>query len=182
MNFVKTDIPDVIIIEPRVFKDERGFFFESFNQKIFEENIMRVDFIQDNESKSTRGVLRGLHFQKPPYTQAKLVRCIQGEVLDVAVDMRKESPTYGKYVSVLLSEENKKQVFIPRGFAHGYIVLSEEALFAYKVDNVYAPKHDTGIQWNDPDLNIDWKIIEKDIILSEKDKNLGSLKEFDSPF
>ncbi len=179
MNFIKTNIEGLIIIEPKVFGDDRGYFFESFNQKEFEENVGKINFIQDNESKSSYGVLRGLHFQKPPFNQAKLVRCIQGEVLDVAVDLRKASKTYGKWESVLLTEDNKKQFFVPRGFAHGFVVLSEKATFAYKVDNWYAPTHDSGIAWNDPELNIDWKIDEESVILSGKDKLLKPLKEIE---
>lgn len=182
MDFIKTAIQEVVIIQPNVFGDNRGYFFESFNQKQFEENVIKTDFIQDNESKSSRGVLRGLHFQKPPYAQAKLVRCIQGAVLDVAVDIRVGSPTYGKHVAVELSEENKKQLFVPRGFAHGFVVLSDKAIFAYKVDNIYAPKYDCGIKWNDDFLKIDWKIDSKDVQLSEKDKALLFLNQLDSPF
>ncbi|MEQ3499765.1 dTDP-4-dehydrorhamnose 3,5-epimerase [Tenacibaculum sp. SSH1-16] len=182
MNFIKTEIPEVVIIEPKVFGDHRGYFFESFNQKEFEENIKRISFLQDNESKSKRGVLRGLHFQKPPFAQAKLVRCIQGEVVDVAVDIRVGSPTYGKHVAVVLSGENKRQLFVPRGFAHGFAVLSEEATFAYKVDNWYAPDHDCGIKWNDNNLQIDWKVMQEEVQLSEKDMVLTSLEELKSPF
>ncbi len=182
MVFTKTDIPEVVIIETKVFKDARGYFFESFNQKEFEENIGEINFLQDNESKSTKGVLRGLHFQKPPFAQAKLVRCIKGRVIDVAVDIRVGSPTYGQHVAVELSEENKKQLFVPRGFAHGFAVLSEEAIFAYKVDNWYAPEYDSGIQWNDNDLRIDWRIELDEVQLSEKDKVLTSFKELKSPF
>nr|WP_299034134.1 dTDP-4-dehydrorhamnose 3,5-epimerase [uncultured Tenacibaculum sp.] len=177
MIFTKTAIPEVVIIEPKVFGDHRGYFFESFNQKEFEENIGEINFVQDNESKSTFGALRGLHFQKPPYAQAKLVRCIQGKVLDVVVDVRKHSSSYGKHIAVELSEENKKQVFIPRGFAHGFVTLSEEAIFAYKVDNWYAPEYDAGIIWNDPTLNIDWEINPEDVILSLKDQQLPTFKE-----
>ncbi len=182
MIFTKTEISGVVIIEPKIFRDERGCFFESFNQKEFEENIQEINFIQDNESKSTKGVLRGLHFQTPPYTQAKLVRCIQGKVLDVAVDIRKNSLTYGKHVAVELSEENKKQLFIPKGFAHGFIVLSETAIFAYKVDNIYAPQCDSGILWNDETLNINWKINDDEVVLSSKDEKLSSFIALDSPF
>ncbi len=182
MNFINTDIEGLVIIEPKVFGDDRGYFFESFNQNLFEKNIGKVDFVQDNESKSSYGVLRGLHFQKPPFNQAKLVRCIEGEVLDVVVDLRKESPTFGKWESVLLTGKNKKQFFIPRGFAHGFAVLSETAIFAYKVDNWYAPEYDSGISWDDPELNIDWKLEEKDVLLSEKDRKLGMLSEIESPF
>ncbi len=181
MNFIKTEIEGLTIIEPRVFGDSRGYFFESFNQKQFEENIGPINFVQDNESRSSYGVLRGLHFQKPPYNQAKLVRCIEGEVLDVAVDLRKDSPTYGKHVSVVLSDENKRQFFVPRGFAHGFVVLSKSAIFSYKVDNWYAPEHDSGIAWNDPQLNIDWKIPLESILLSAKDKELKPMKETEIP-
>ncbi len=182
MDFIKTKIPGLVIIEPKVFGDNRGYFFESFNQKEFNENIGDCNFVQDNESRSSRGVLRGLHFQKPPFTQAKLVRCIQGKVADVALDIRKGSPTYGEYEVVVLSEENKRQLFVPRGFAHGFAVLSGEAIFSYKVDNWYAPTHDTGIMWNDKTLNIDWKIQDNEVMLSEKDKNLHLFDDFDSPF
>ncbi|CAL2088305.1 dTDP-4-dehydrorhamnose 3,5-epimerase [Tenacibaculum sp. 190524A02b] len=182
MNFIKTEIPEVIIIEPKIFGDHRGYFLESFNKEQFEENIHKINFVQDNESKSSRGVLRGLHFQKPPFAQAKLVRCIQGKVLDVAVDIRIGSPTYGRYVAVELSEENKRQLFVPRGFAHGYSVLSEEAIFAYKVDNKYAPEYDSGIIWNDSDLNIDWQLEIDEVKLSGKDEKLATLKELKSPF
>lgn len=182
MNFIKTEIPEVVILEPKVFGDHRGYFFESFNQEQFEENVVKTNFIQDNESKSSKGVLRGLHFQKPPFSQAKLVRCVKGKVLDVAVDIRVGSPTYGKHVAVELSEENKKQLFVPRGFAHGFIVLSEEAIFAYKVDNTYAPNYDSGIKWDDKDLNIDWILEGKDLQLSDKDLNLQYLKDIESPF
>lgn len=182
MNFIKTEIPELFIIEPKVFGDHRGYFFESYNQKQFEENVQITTFVQDNESKSNRGVLRGLHFQKPPFAQAKLVRCIKGKVLDVAVDIRVGSPTYGKHIAVELSEENKRQLFVPRGFAHGFAVLSEEAIFAYKVDNLYAPEHDSGIIWNDKDLGIDWRIDEGDVKLSAKDEKLSFLKDLNSPF
>ncbi|QXP74529.1 dTDP-4-dehydrorhamnose 3,5-epimerase [Tenacibaculum sp. AHE15PA] len=182
MIFTKTEIEGVVIIEPRVFKDERGYFFESFNQQKFNEQLGVVNFVQDNESKSVFGTLRGIHFQKPPFAQAKLVRCIQGKVLDVVVDIRKDSPTYGKHVAVELSEENKKQLFVPRGFAHGFVTLSEEAIFAYKVDNWYAPECDAGIIYNDTSLNIDWKINPKEIILSSKDTILESFENFETPF
>lgn len=182
MIFTKTEIPEVIIIEPKVFGDQRGYFFESFNQKEFKENIGNVNFVQDNESKSTYGVLRGLHFQQSPFAQAKLVRCIQGKVLDVVVDVRKNSPTYGKYIAVELSEENKKQLFIPRGFAHGFVTLSKEAVFAYKVDNWYAPEYDSGIIWNDTTLNIDWRIDIEDVIISSKDQQLSTFTELKTPF
>ncbi|CAM1373829.1 dTDP-4-dehydrorhamnose 3,5-epimerase [Tenacibaculum xiamenense] len=182
MEVIKTEIPDVVIIQPKIFGDHRGYFFESFNLKTFNEKVIKTDFVQDNESKSSRGVLRGLHFQKPPYAQAKLVRCIKGCVLDVAVDIRVGSPTYGKYVAIELSEENKQQLFVPRGFAHGYSVLSEEAIFAYKVDNWYAPEYDSGIRWDDTDLGIDWKLEMEEVKLSEKDSNLLGLKDLESPF
>lgn len=182
MNFIKTEIPEVVIIEPKVFGDDRGYFFESFNQKEFEENIGKIDFVQDNESKSSRGVLRGLHFQKPPFNQAKLVRCIEGEVLDVAVDLRKDSKTYKKYVAINLSGENKRQLFVPRGFAHGFVVLSEKATFAYKVDNWYAPDHDAGIVWNDAEIAVDWQIAAEEVQLSGKDKLLKPLAETENPF
>ena len=182
MKFIKTEIPEVIIIAPTVFGDERGYFLESYNKKAFEENIGLVNFVQDNESKSSKGVLRGLHFQKPPFTQVKLVRCIEGEVLDVAVDIRKSSPTYGKHVAVKLTGENKKQLYVPRGFAHGFVVLSETAVFAYKVDNNYAPEYDGGIIWNDKDLQIDWNLPENEIKLSDKDAKLPTLNSLDNPF
>ena len=182
MKFIKTEIPEVIIIEPKVFGDDRGYFLESYNKKAFEENIGSITFVQDNESKSSKGVLRGLHFQKPPFTQAKLVRCIKGKVIDIAVDIRRDSPTYGKHVSVILSEENKKQLFVPRGFAHGFAVLSETAIFAYKVDNNYAPEYDGGIIWNDKDLQIDWNLPENEIKLSDKDAKLPTLNSLDNPF
>lgn len=175
MKIIKTPISGVLIIEPKVFGDERGYFFESFSEKWFRENVYDTYFVQDNESKSKYGVLRGLHFQKPPYAQAKLVRVVKGKVLDVAVDIREKSPTFGKHVAVELSEENKRQLFIPRGFAHGFAVLSEEVIFQYKCDNYYAPDHEGGILWNDPQLNIDWKLPLEDIILSEKDKRNGIL-------
>lgn len=182
MNFINTDIKGLVIIEPRVFGDERGYFFESFNLNTFRKYVGDINFVQDNESKSSCGVLRGLHFQTPPYEQAKLVRCVSGEVLDVAVDIRKGSPTYGQHVSVLLSGENKRQFFIPRGFAHAFVVLSESAVFAYKVDNWYAPSHDGGISWNDAELAIDWQTDPSTIKVSEKDNQLPQLSNFVSPF
>ena len=182
MKFIKTKISDVIIIEPRVFRDTRGYFLESFNQKKFEEFFGEILFVQDNESKSSRGVLRGLHFQKPPFQQAKLVRCVEGEILDVAVDIRKNSKTYGKYVSVLLSDENKRQLFISKGFAHGFLVLSKSATIAYKVDNIYSQAHDTGLRWNDKDLNIQWGVEDSVVKVSEKDAKLPFFLEFESPF
>ena len=182
MKFIKTAIPEIVIIEPAVFGDSRGYFFESFNQKEFEKHVGEINFVQDNESKSKRGVLRGLHFQKPPFAQSKLVRCIDGLVLDVTVDFRKGSPTFGKHVAVELSGENKRQLFVPSGFAHGFVVLSESATFAYKVDNWYAPESDAGIRWNDPTLNIDWKIAADEVKLSQKDQYLKLFSEFETPF
>ena len=177
MNVIKTDIPDVVIIEPRVFGDHRGYFFESFSEKDFSENVREVKFVQDNESKSCYGVLRGLHFQKPPHAQAKLVRVVKGRVLDVAVDVRKGSPTFGKHVAVELSEQNHRQFFIPRGFAHGFVVLTDEVVFQYKCDNLYAPQSEGSVAWNDPQIGIDWKIAPEDIILSEKDKKSPMLAD-----
>jgi dTDP-4-dehydrorhamnose 3,5-epimerase len=182
MNFIKTEIPGLVIIEPKVFQDGRGYFYESFNQKEFEENIGKIEFVQDNESKSVYGVLRGLHFQKPPFTQAKLVRCILGKILDVVVDLRSSSPTFGKHVAIELSSDDKKQLFIPKGFAHGFVVLSREAIFSYKVDNFYSPQHDSGIYWNDQQLDINWKLPVEEIVLSEKDKKLKLLSETNVPF
>ncbi|EDG4078336.1 dTDP-4-dehydrorhamnose 3,5-epimerase, partial [Salmonella enterica] len=168
-NVIKTEIPDVLIFEPKVFSDERGFFMESFNQKVFEEAVGRkIEFVQDNHSKSTKGVLRGLHYQVEPYAQGKLVRCIAGEVFDVAVDIRKDSETFGKWVGVNISSENKRQLWIPEGFAHGFLVLSDSADFLYKTSNYYSPIHERGIVWNDPTININWPI-NIDKILSEKD-------------
>ena len=171
MNFIETDIKDLWIIEPKVFSDARGYFMESFKKEEFEKHIGKVDFIQENESKSGYGVLRGLHYQKGELSQAKLVRVIKGEVLDVAVDLRKSSPTFGKHLSIVLSEENKRQFYIPRGFAHGFLVLSDEAIFTYKVDNVYAPQAEASIAYNDKDLNIEWSIEDDQLILSDKDRN-----------
>ncbi len=182
MKITETNIEGLVIIEPKVFGDSRGYFMETFQKNTFNSSVTETEFIQDNESKSSKGVLRGLHFQLPPYQQAKLVRVIEGEVLDVAVDLRKDSKTYGKHYSILLSGENKKQFFVPRGFAHGFVVLSETAIFSYKVDNLYAPTHDSGILWNDETLNIDWNIDIELLQLSEKDKNLSSFKDFNSPF
>lgn len=182
MNVIKTDIEGVVIIEPRIFLDSRGYFFESYNKEVFDREVTPVDFVQDNESCSTRGVMRGLHFQKPPYTQAKLVRCVKGRVLDVAVDIRKGSPTYGKHVAVELSEENHRQFFIPRGFAHGFAVLSDVAVFQYKCDNYYAPQADGGISIRDTSLGIDWQIDPAEALLSDKDLKHPLLADFDSPF
>ncbi|UPS43560.1 dTDP-4-dehydrorhamnose 3,5-epimerase [Prevotella sp. E15-22] len=177
MEFKKTSIDGVYVIEPRIFTDARGYFFEAWKQAEFEEHIGKVNFVQDNESKSSRGVLRGLHYQKGDYSQAKLVRVIKGCVLDVAVDIRKSSPTFGQHVMVELSGENKRQFFIPRGFAHGFLVLSDEAIFTYKVDNVYAPQADAGIRWNDPALGINWPIDPKEVLTSEKDLKQPLLKD-----
>jgi len=170
MNFIQTEVEGVWIIEPKVFLDSRGYFMEAFKKEEFEANIGVVNFIQDNESQSSFGVLRGLHYQKGEYSQAKLVRVIKGQVLDVAVDMRKSSPTFGKHVSVELTEENKRQFFIPRGFAHGFLVLSDEAIFTYKVDNAYVPKAEASVLYNDKSLSINWPIEPSQIILSEKDR------------
>ena len=177
MEYKQTDIKGVFIIEPRVFQDARGYFFEAWKDEEFQQKVGKIKFIQDNESKSSYGVLRGLHYQKGEYSQAKLVRVIKGKVLDVAVDIRKSSPTFGKYVMVELSEENKRQLFIPRGFAHGFLVLSDEAIFTYKVDNVYAPQHEASIRWNDEQIHIEWPIDSKDVLTSEKDLKACSLKD-----
>ena len=177
MEYKKTAIEGVYVIEPRVFNDARGYFFEAWKQEEFNAHIGQVNFIQDNESKSSRGVLRGLHYQKGELSQAKLVRVIKGRVLDVAVDIRKSSPTFGQHVMVELSEDNKRQFFIPRGFAHGFLVLSDEAIFTYKVDNVYAPQAEAGIRWNDPALNIDWPIDPREVLTSEKDLKQPLLSE-----
>ena len=177
MEIIKTEIDGVVIIEPRIFCDERGYFFESFSQLEFDEKVMPINFVQDNESMSSYGVMRGLHFQKMPYTQSKLVRCVKGAVLDVAVDIRKGSPTYGQHVAVELSEDNHRQFFIPRGFAHGFSVLTEIAVFQYKCDNFYAPQCEGAIAWDDPDLGIDWKIPMEEVILSEKDSCHSALKD-----
>lgn len=177
MEVIKTDIEGVVIIEPRIFKDERGYFYESFSQREFEEKVCKTTFVQDNQSKSSYGVLRGLHFQKPPYCQSKLVRCIKGAVLDVAVDIRKGSPTFGKYVAVELTEDNHRQFFVPRGFAHGFAVLSEEAVFQYKCDNFYNKESEGSVAWNDPQLGIDWRIPSDKVLLSEKDKLSKNISE-----
>lgn len=182
MKKIETGIPDLFVIEPQVHGDDRGYFMESFSDTWFRENISDTTFVQDNESKSSRGVLRGLHFQNPPMAQAKLVRVVHGEVLDVAVDIRKNSPTYGRHFGVLLSAENKKQLFVPRGFAHGFSVLSETAIFSYKVDNFYSRELEEGISWNDPTLNIDWHLSESEVKLSEKDKNQQAFATFESKF
>ena len=178
MKINKTFIEDLLIIEPQLFKDERGFFYESYNKNNLDKNIV---FVQDNESKSYKGVIRGLHFQAPPFEQSKLVRCISGNILDVAVDLRTSSKTYGKFFSIELSSENNKQLFVPKGFAHGFQVLSETAIVNYKVDNFYNPKSDSGIIWNDKDLSIDWNLDIKPI-LSDKDLKLISVKDLKSPF
>ncbi len=182
MNIFRTEIEGLLIIEPRVFRDSRGYFFESFNERDFAEQVAPVKFVQDNESQSAYGVVRGLHFQKPPYAQAKLVRVISGRVLDVAVDLRTGSPTYGKYCAVELSGENQRQFYIPKGFAHGFSVLSEKAVFQYKCDNFYMPESEASVLWNDPEIGIDWKIPAEDVILSEKDSQSPLLKELDKIF
>ena len=187
MEIIKTSIPGVLIIEPRVFKDSRGYFFESFSQREFDEKVKpilghSINFVQDNESMSSYGVMRGLHFQTMPYTQSKLVRCVKGAVLDVAVDIRKGSPTYGQHVAVELTEDNHRQFFVPRGFAHGFAVLSDTAVFQYKCDNYYAPANDGGISIKDESLGIDWCIPVEKALLSEKDTRHDLLKDFDSPF
>ncbi len=183
MEIIKTEIEGVLIIEPRVFGDDRGYFFESFNRREFAEKTgVSADFVQDNESMSHYGVVRGLHFQKPPYAQSKLVRVVKGRVLDIAVDIREGSPTYGKYVSVELTAENHRQFFITKGFAHGFSVLSNEAVFQYKCDAFYAPQSEGAIAWNDPDLAIDWHIPADKISLSQKDRMHPFLREFKSPF
>ena len=182
MEVIKTSIEGVVIIEPRIFKDARGYFYESFSQKEFDEKVRPIHFVQDNESKSSYGVMRGLHFQRPPYTQSKLVRCVRGRVLDVAVDIRKGSPTYGQHVAVELSEENHRQFFIPRGFAHGFAVLSETAVFQYKCDNFYTPQAEGGISILDTGLGIDWHLPQEAALLSEKDTRHPLLSDFDTPF
>ncbi len=179
MNIIPTEIDGVLIIEPRIFQDSRGYFFESFNLREFEEKVGAIDFVQDNESKSCYGVLRGLHFQRDGHSQAKLVRVVKGKVLDVAVDLRRGSATYGRHVAVELSEDNHRQFFIPRGFAHGFSVLSDEVIFQYKCDNYYCPSSEGAIAWNDPDLGIDWKIPEDKVILSEKDRNHPFLRDYE---
>ncbi len=182
MEVIQTNIKGVVIIEPRLFKDDRGYFFESYSERDFNKQVSEVHFVQDNESKSSYGVMRGLHFQRPPFTQSKLVRCVKGAVLDVAVDIRKGSPTYGQHVAVELTEDNHRQFFIPRGFAHGFAVLSPEAIFQYKCDNFYHPEADGGINILDTSLGIDWRIPTEHAILSEKDTKHPLLKDFDSPF
>lgn len=177
MEIIKTSIEGLLIIQPKVFEDKRGYFMESYKESFLKENFPDIHFIQDNESRSNYGVLRGLHFQKPPFEQTKLVRVIDGEVLDVAVDLRKDSPTYGKWESIILSGKNKKQFFIPKGFAHGFVVLSEEAIFSYKVDNAYFPDYDSGIRFDDPDLKIDWVLKQQKLIISDKDRDLKNFSE-----
>ena len=177
MEVIKTDIDGVIIIEPRIFRDDRGYFFESFSQRDFQEKVCNTVFVQDNESKSSYGVLRGLHFQKPPYAQSKLVRVIKGAVLDVAVDIRKGSPTFGQHVAVELTEDNHRQFFIPRGFAHGFSVLTDEVIFQYKCDNFYAPQSEGALAGDDPDLGIDWRIPTDKVLLSEKDCHHSRLRD-----
>ena len=182
MKITETPINDLLILEPKVYGDNRGYFMESFKTAWWEERFPVIKFIQDNESKSSRGVLRGLHFQHPPYAQSKLVRAVTGEILDIAVDIRSDSSTYGRWESVVLSESNKKQLFMPPGFAHGFVVLSEFAIVQYKVDNVYAPEYEDGIRWNDDSLNIDWKIGAPEVKLSEKDLTLSNFDSFNTPF
>lgn len=183
IEVLKTEIPGVLIIEPKVFGDDRGYFMESYNAREFTEKTgIEINFVQDNESKSRFGVLRGLHFQFPPYTQSKLVRVVKGKVLDVAVDIRKGSPTYGKYVTCEMTEENKRQFFVPKGFAHGFCVLSDEAIFQYKCDDFYHPEAEGAIAWDDPDIAVQWPIEVEKVILSEKDKHHAYLKDFESPF
>ena len=182
MNIIQTEIPGVVIVEPKVFGDHRGYFFESFSERDFCTQVKDVKFVQDNESKSCYGVLRGLHFQKPPHAQSKLVRVVKGRVLDVAVDIRKGSPTYGKHIAVELTEDNHRQLFIPRGFAHGFAVLSDEVIFQYKCDNYYAPQSEGAVAWNDPDLGIDWGVPADKVMLSAKDMNHPQLKDIDSLF
>jgi dTDP-4-dehydrorhamnose 3,5-epimerase len=182
MEIIETAIKDLVILKPRVFEDARGYFFESYSKREFDKLVRPIQFVQDNESKSSYGVLRGLHFQKWPFTQSKLVRVNRGRVLDVAVDIRKGSPTYGKSVSVELSGENRLMLYIPRGFAHGFVVLSDEVVFQYKCDEFYHPESEGGIAWNDPDLAIDWQLPHQDLLLSERDQKHPRLCEIDSPF
>lgn len=182
MEIIKTKLDGVVIIEPKIFRDSRGYFFESFSQREFEEKVCKINFVQDNESMSSYGVMRGLHFQQPPFTQAKLVRCVKGAVLDVAVDIRKDSPTYGRHVAVELTEDNHYQMFIPHGFAHGFSVLSETAVFQYKCDQFYHPESDAGISILDKSLEIDWRIPTDKAILSDKDTRHPLFKDFVTPF
>ena len=182
MNVIKTDIEGVVVIEPRVFDDARGYFFESYSKRRFDEVVRPIEFVQDNESMSTRGVIRGLHFQRPPFSQSKLVRCVRGAVLDVVVDIRRGSPTYGRHIAVELTGENRRQLFVPRGFAHGFAVLSDEAVFQYKCDNYYAPASEGGIAWDDPALGIDWRLPADTVVLSEKDRRRPPLAEAEELF
>lgn len=182
MNVIKTDIEGVVVIEPRVFDDARGYFFESYSKRRFDEVVRPIEFVQDNESMSTRGVIRGLHFQRPPFSQSKLVRCARGAVLDVVVDIRRGSPTYGRHIAVELTGENRRQLFVPRGFAHGFAVLSDEAVFQYKCDNYYHPESEGGISIADHSLGIDWRIDPAEAILSEKDLRNPMFSDFESPF
>lgn len=182
MNVIKTDIEGVVVIEPKVFDDARGYFFESYSKRRFDEAVRPVEFVQDNESMSTRGVIRGLHFQRPPFSQSKLVRCVSGAVLDVVVDIRRGSPTYGRHVAVELTGENRRQLFVPRGFAHGFAVLSDEAVFQYKCDNYYHPESEGGISIADNSLGIDWRINPAEAILSDKDLRNPMFSDFESPF
>ena len=182
MNLINTKFEGLVILKPTIFNDNRGNFVQFYNQTIIDKLLGNINFVQENESESFRGVLRGLHFQKPPYAQSKLVRCIKGRVLDVALDLRKNSKTYGMFETNLLDEKNKNQLFIPKGFAHGFAVLSETAIFSYKVDNYYNPNSESGILWNDPDLNIDWKINKKEITVSERDNKFPTFDSFISPF
>lgn len=182
INVLQTDIPGVVIIEPKIFGDDRGYFFESWSQDDFDKQVRPIKFVQDNESKSCYGVLRGLHFQKGRNAQSKLVRVVKGRVLDVAVDIRKGSPTFGKHVAVELTQDNHRQLFVPRGFAHGFVVLSEEAIFQYKCDNLYAPQSEGALAWDDPEISIDWKVPSDKIILSTKDKNHPFLKDLNELF
>lgn len=182
MNVIKTDIEGVVVIEPRVFDDARGYFFESYSKRRFDEVVRPIEFVQDNESMSTRGVIRGLHFQRPPFSQSKLVRCVRGAVLDVVVDIRRGSPTYGRHIAVELTGENRRQLFVPRGFAHGFAVLSDEAVFQYKCDNYYHPESEGGISIADHSLGIDWRIDPAEAILSEKDLRNPMFSDFENPF
>lgn len=182
MEVIKTAIPEVVILEPKVYQDDRGYFFEAFSEEVFSHLVTPTHFVQDNESRSSYGVVRGLHFQAPPHAQAKLVRVVKGSVLDVAVDLRKGSPSYGTHVAVELSEENHRMLFIPRGFAHGFSVLSSDAIFQYKCDNYYAPQSEGAVAWDDPTLSIDWRVPTQDVILSTKDAHHPCLDEFNTPF
>ena len=182
MNLIKTTLDGLVLFKPTIIKDNRGYFMESYHQKNINKLIGNVSFVQDNESESSRGVLRGLHFQKPPYAQSKLVRCVKGSVLDVALDLRKNSKTYGHFETIFISSENKEQLFIPKGFAHGFVVISESAILSYKVDNYYNPASESGVLWNDSHLNIDWKINKAEIIVSKKDNDLPTFNNINNPF